>query len=423
MRFFKKLLKYNLKSYLLTTFIFTIVWQAYHSTIFFQNTVKGIQNTITQNSRELEYAASKQDIAALKEYLWKLKISGIKTIYFRPHSELTEIVIGEISDDNLFNIARNYPLKANGIKVGSVQATIDLIDIQTFSFQENVNLLILILFSFLLLLSLANWKTIKTLVALEQEIEMANSDNLENVVGSHNEFTEFLRKYIKILREKSTLDSELDGLEYRHNILKEIAHGIKSPVHTLNVVKGPISEKLDDSTNNLFEQAYKRINHLANNILVQKHETTGRVNINMAIKKIISLKKAEYVKFKDININFLESSPLYATLAVGLLYEVLSNFINNAYEAIENDNGQITIKAYQVGQELHIECADNGKGIPPEILEKIWEKDFSFDKPQGSGIGLSQIKNIVEKQWSGQCCATSQKDIGSTFKFTIPLSK
>ena len=140
----------------------------------------------------------------------------------------------------------------------------------------------------------------------------------------------------------------------------------------------------------------------------------------MAIKKIIALKKAEYSKFKDIKIDFVEASSYHATLSVGLLYEVLSNLINNAYEAIEN-KGQITVKAYQEGQYLHIECSDNGKGISPETIEKIWDKDFSHGKPHGSGIGLFQIKNIVEKKWHGRCHAASRKGGGSILKFTIPL--
>src|SRR5690606_33084157 len=79
-----------------------------------------------------------------------------------------------------------------------------------------------------------------------------------------------------------------------------------------------------------------------------------------------------------------------------LIEQVLINLIKNALHALENrDNGVITLKAFLNKRgKITIQVTDNGPGILPEVLDKIFIPFFST-KPLGSGIGLSLSRQIM----------------------------
>ena len=71
--------------------------------------------------------------------------------------------------------------------------------------------------------------------------------------------------------------------------------------------------------------------------------------------------------------------------------------------------------------QLQLTVADNGGGIPEDILAKIFEPYFST-KPQGSGIGLYMSKLIIEHNMHGQLRAANQMD-GAVFTILLPLDE
>lgn len=78
-----------------------------------------------------------------------------------------------------------------------------------------------------------------------------------------------------------------------------------------------------------------------------------------------------------------------------MVEQILINLLRNAHEAIhEKPDGEIRIRAEQIGEELHISVIDNGTGISPEAIEKIFIPFFTT-KPQGSGIGLSLSRQMM----------------------------
>ncbi|MFT6633959.1 MAG: sensor histidine kinase regulating citrate/malate metabolism [Bacteriovoracaceae bacterium] len=99
----------------------------------------------------------------------------------------------------------------------------------------------------------------------------------------------------------------------------------------------------------------------------------------------------------------------------------MSNLINNAFDAIEANKGEIKVSTSISNNMLIIECVDSGKGIPQSVIEKIWDSNFSHEKKHGSGIGLSMIKDLVETKWKGTCLVESIEGLGAKFKLNIPL--
>ncbi|MFB8789866.1 MAG: ATP-binding protein [Potamolinea sp.] len=79
------------------------------------------------------------------------------------------------------------------------------------------------------------------------------------------------------------------------------------------------------------------------------------------------------------------------------LNQVWTNLIDNALQAMKN-KGTLKIDVKQQDNQMQIRISDSGKGIPPEIIPKIFEPFFST-KPagEGSGLGLDIVKKIIDK--------------------------
>jgi two-component system, NtrC family, nitrogen regulation sensor histidine kinase NtrY len=95
--------------------------------------------------------------------------------------------------------------------------------------------------------------------------------------------------------------------------------------------------------------------------------------------------------------------------------QVLINLVKNAIEALqESKNPQLNVKAYSdMNGRVYMEVADNGAGIAPEAIEKIFIP-FYTTKKTGSGIGLSLSRQIVQ-QHGGTLTVTSEEKKGTTF--------
>jgi len=101
------------------------------------------------------------------------------------------------------------------------------------------------------------------------------------------------------------------------------------------------------------------------------------------------------------------------------LQQVLMNLILNAIEAMKDTAGELTIKT-EMGQggPVLISVSDTGVGLPNEKTEQIFNAFFTT-KPQGSGMGLSISRSIVESH-GGHLWATGNSGRGATFYFTVP---
>ncbi|MDZ8260191.1 sensor histidine kinase, partial [Nostoc sp. ChiQUE01b] len=139
--------------------------------------------------------------------------------------------------------------------------------------------------------------------------------------------------------------------------------------------------------------------------------------LNNRIKKGITIERC----YGDIpNIEGFSSS----------LYQVFMNIINNALDAVEEqhntqDNPRITIATeFQDKNWVVVRIADNGSGIAPETLEKIFEMFFTT-KPTGvgTGMGLSISHQIVVEKHGGRLSCKSQVGSGTEFTISLPVQK
>lgn len=105
------------------------------------------------------------------------------------------------------------------------------------------------------------------------------------------------------------------------------------------------------------------------------------------------------------------------------LKQVVLNLIYNAINYTPSD-GKVTVSAFESSGYIKIQVIDNGIGIEPEVLPRIFERFYRVDKARsrntgGTGLGLSITKHIVEAH-HGQIFVDSVVDEGSTFTIMLP---
>jgi signal transduction histidine kinase len=104
----------------------------------------------------------------------------------------------------------------------------------------------------------------------------------------------------------------------------------------------------------------------------------------------------------------------------GQIDQVLMNLLTNAAQALGDGGGSIRISVVTAGNEVRVKVADDGPGIPTDILPRIFDPFFTTkDVGEGSGLGLSIVHGIVERH-GGHIAVDSAPGRGTTFTLTFP---
>ncbi|MFZ0280805.1 MAG: HAMP domain-containing sensor histidine kinase, partial [Bacteroidales bacterium] len=109
---------------------------------------------------------------------------------------------------------------------------------------------------------------------------------------------------------------------------------------------------------------------------------------------------------------------------IDMLKTVLRNLVSNAIK-FTNRGGTIIINAEENSENVTISVSDNGIGIMPDKLTKLFDISYrqstkGTEKESGTGLGLILCKEFVEKN-EGKIWVESEIDKGSNFKFTLPI--
>ncbi|WP_374486659.1 ATP-binding protein [Zoogloea sp.] len=129
------------------------------------------------------------------------------------------------------------------------------------------------------------------------------------------------------------------------------------------------------------------------------------------------------IKYKADVVREYGNLPLVECL-LPQLNQVFMNLFVNAAQAMPDDrHGTITVRTGTAGDEVWIEVADNGSGMPPEVRDRIFDPFFTT-KPvgKGTGLGLSLSYGIIQKH-QGQIAVSSTPGVGTTFRITLPIHR
>jgi len=169
--------------------------------------------------------------------------------------------------------------------------------------------------------------------------------------------------------------------------------------------------------------------NLIDNLLTWSRSQIGRlecdpdnIHIQNIVNEILVLMNKNAM---DKNICLLnriqENTTVYAD--INMITTVIRNLVSNAIK-YTTEGGIITISAKEIGDTWEISISDNGVGIKPEYMRKLFRIDFNHSTPgtsreQGTGLGLSLCKEFVQRN-SGKIGVESEVGKGSRFYFTLP---
>jgi signal transduction histidine kinase len=114
------------------------------------------------------------------------------------------------------------------------------------------------------------------------------------------------------------------------------------------------------------------------------------------------------------------------------LSRAVLNVMNNACYAVwhktqnapEDYKPEVRVSVATDGDRLRISISDNGEGMSDEVKQRLFENFFTT-KPvgQGTGLGMSIVRDIIENKHGGQLSFDSTEGVGTTFTFCIPIKK
>jgi signal transduction histidine kinase len=185
----------------------------------------------------------------------------------------------------------------------------------------------------------------------------------------------------------------------------QVAHDIRSPVIALEAISQMLGNEVDPKKKQLIENAAKRINDIANNLVSEYRVNLTKdlssikidrtINLNSLIEDIVEEKKLSLDPKHKIIVRALENIVVPKNLNSTEFQRVISNLINNSIEAFDKENGIVDIELYRKENKIKLTIRDNGKGISSEEISTVFKKGTS-GKEKGAGLGLSHAKEYIE---------------------------
>lgn len=205
-----------------------------------------------------------------------------------------------------------------------------------------------------------------------------------------------------------------------------IAHEINNPLQSLSLQIRIMKEKVEDHQQlDLMQNTITKMGRMVQGLkdLVRKDE--GRLDGEFVFTKMIEdvlYISTHRLQKHEIQLSLIGEDDYLLKGNATQISQVFINLLNNAIDAIKNlDSRWIRITIQPKSDYLHIAVTDSGNGIDPEVAGKIMQPFFTTKGPtQGTGIGLSISKSIIEKNMGS--LNYDPHALNTTFVVLLPLS-
>lgn len=217
-----------------------------------------------------------------------------------------------------------------------------------------------------------------------------------------------------------------------------IAHDLKSPFNGLMGITELLSENFDrippDQTKKMIHELRKSVSNiyaLVEGLLNWAQIQTGKMEYRFektdlfTIAQKVSEQSATIAQNKNITLEQNIGEYTFAVADEKSVSTVFRNLISNAVK-YTSPGGHVTINAIKKENQIEVSIADNGIGMKPEILKKLFTIAEKVSEPgtaneTGTGLGLILCREFVEKN-KGKMWAESEPGQGSRFIFTLPAA-
>lgn len=221
----------------------------------------------------------------------------------------------------------------------------------------------------------------------------------------------------------------------REEFVANVSHELRTP---LSLIKGYVETLLDGARDNpdvaehflrIIARNAQRLDLLIQDLLTISALESGQMQLQVQPVSVRSVAEKVFADLKTPagkrSVTLKNELPdLIAHADEGRLEQVLANLVDNAIK-YGRPQGNVIVGGRSLDEEkVEVFVQDDGPGIPPESLDRIFERFYRVDKARsreqgGTGLGLSIVKHIVQNH-GGEVWARSEPGKGATFFFTLP---
>jgi two-component system, OmpR family, phosphate regulon sensor histidine kinase PhoR len=224
--------------------------------------------------------------------------------------------------------------------------------------------------------------------------------------------------------------------EFSREFIGNVSHELKTPIfniqgYVLTLLEGGLE---DENINRKYlERAEKSIDRMIN--LVEDLDTITQIEIkqlslNYQKENIVQIAKDVFelmednAATRDVTLRFNKDydAPVYVNCDRKRITQVLTNLIVNSIK-YGNEGGRTEVRFYDMDTTVLVEVSDNGLGIAPDHLPRLFERFFRVEESRsrdkgGTGLGLAIVKHIIDAHQQ-TINVRSTINLGSTFSFTL----
>lgn len=227
--------------------------------------------------------------------------------------------------------------------------------------------------------------------------------------------------------------------ETRREFVANVSHELRTP---LSMIKGYVETLIDGAKDDpavltrFLETIRKhsdRLTFLIEDLLTLSSLESGALALNLRPVDLKGLVDETLEDLKSlaaerrVSLRNQVQAPLLVQADSDRLGQVLHNLLDNALK-YGRSPGQIEIAALaRENGQVEVRVQDDGPGIPPEAVERIFERFYRVDRARsrnqgGTGLGLAIVKHIVQSH-GGEVWARSVPGEGATFHFTLKVAE
>jgi two-component system phosphate regulon sensor histidine kinase PhoR len=219
----------------------------------------------------------------------------------------------------------------------------------------------------------------------------------------------------------------------RHEFVSNISHELRTPLASLKA----LSETLRDGALEDPPAAVRflgRVDHEVDTLIQMTEELLelSRIESGSVPMRLLPTEVRDFVlpsverlrpQAERAQLQVAVNLPSHLPLVLGdvtRLRQVITNLLHNAIK-FTPENGLVSVTASTTEDEVEVRVQDTGEGIPPDVLQRIFERFYKRDRSRseaGTGLGLAIAKHVVQAH-GGRIWAESVEGQGSTFHFTV----
>jgi PAS domain S-box-containing protein len=252
---------------------------------------------------------------------------------------------------------------------------------------------------------------------------LAFTRNITERKKMERELRDYAERLEEMVDERTRKLREAERMAAIGELAAMIGHDLRNPLtgiagaaYFLKTKYGP---REDDTIKKMLEIIENDIEY-SNKIINDLLEYSRSINLELSATNSKRLVEEALVTFKvpeNIRILNLTMDEPEIEVDIQKMRRVILNLVNNAIDAMPA-GGEIIIRSKTTKENLELYFTDTGKGIPEEIIDKIWKPLFTT-KAKGMGFGLSICKRVVESH-GGTISVKSKIGEGTTFIITLP---